>query len=106
MEIMRDEFDWNTHTGFPRIPFMYDRQEKAFFSYTVYNGDYSTKKEIYFNKLRPVNHEIIESWQIIEAFELVDDYKKGLLKEGKLREIASTLDEEDNPVIMLIKHKK
>ena len=106
MEIMRDEFDWNTRTGFPRTPLLYDRQEKAFFKYTVYNGDYSTKKEVYLNKLRPVNHEIIESWQTIEAFELVEDYKKGLLKEGKLREIASTLDEEDNPVIMLIKHKK
>ena len=105
MEIMRNEFDWNTRTGFPRTPLLYDRQEKAFFKNTVYNGDYSTKKEIYFNKLRPVNHEIIESWQTIEAFELVDDYKKGLLKDGKLKEIASKLDEEDNPVIMLIKHK-
>ena len=25
---------------------------------------------------------------------------------GKLKEIATTLDEESNPVIMLIKHKK
>lgn len=32
-------------------------------------------------------------------------YKKGQLK-GRLKEIAATLDEESNPVIMLIKHKK
>lgn len=82
---------------------MYDRQEKAFFNYTVYNGDYSTKKELYMNWLRPVNHEI-ESWQPLEAHQLVESYKKGELK-GRLKEIAATLNEESNPVIMLIKHK-
>jgi len=33
-------------------------------------------------------------------------YKKGQLKGGKLKEIASKLDEEDNPVIMLVKQKR
>jgi hypothetical protein len=56
------------------------------------------------NWLRPVNHEI-ESWQPLEAHQLVEDYEKGELK-GKLKEIAATLNEEANPVIMLIKHKK
>ena len=56
------------------------------------------------NVLMPVNHEI-ESWQSLEAYQLVESYKKGELKEGKLKEIASKLDAEDNPVIMLVKHK-
>ena len=55
--------------------------------------------------LRPVNHEI-ESWQPLESFQLVESYKKGELKDGKLNEIAAGLKEEDNPVIMLVKHKK
>jgi hypothetical protein len=104
METIKNVFDFNKRSGFPRTFFMYDRQEKAFFGYVVYNGDYSIKKEIYMNMLRPVNHEI-ESWQALEAYQLVESYKKGELK-GKLEEIAATLDEEDNPVIMLIKHKK
>ena len=104
METIRAEYDKASDTGFPRTPFMYDRQEKAFFSYVVYNGDYSTKKEINLSKLMPVNHEV-ETWQLLESFQLVEDYKKGILK-GKLKEIATKLDEEDNPVIMLIKHKK
>jgi hypothetical protein len=83
---------------------MYDRQEKAFSGYTVYNGDYSIKKEIYMNALKLVNHEI-ESWQPLEAHQLVEAYEKGELK-GKLKEIAATLDEDSNPVIMLVKHKK
>jgi hypothetical protein len=104
METIKNVYDWNTRRGFPKTFFMYDKQEKAFSGYTVYNGDYTTKKEIYMNRLRPVNHEI-ESWQPLEAYELVESYKKGELK-GKLKEIAATLDEESNPVIMLIKHKK
>jgi hypothetical protein len=104
METIRNEYNFETRRGFSRGFLMYDTQEKAFFNYTVYNGDYTTKKEIYMNHLRPVNHEI-ESWQPIEAFRLVEDYEKGILK-GRLKEIASTLDAEDNPVIMLIKHKQ
>jgi hypothetical protein len=104
METMKYVYDWNTRTGFPRTSFMYDKQEKAFFGYTVYNGDYLTKKEILMKATRPVNHEI-ESWYLLEAHQLVESYKKGELK-GKLKEIAATLDEESNPVIMLIKHKK
>jgi hypothetical protein len=104
METIKNIWDWDQRTGFPRTFFMYDKQEKDFFGYNVYNGDYSTKKEIYMNVLRPVNHEI-ESWQCLEAHELVESYEKGELK-GRLKEIAATLNEEDNPVIMLIKHKK
>jgi hypothetical protein len=105
MESMKNEYNFDTGRGFPITSFsMYDKQEKAFFGYYVYNGDYSIKKEIYMNVLRPVNHEI-ESWQPLEAHQLVESYKKGELK-GKLKEIAAKLDEEDNPVIMLIKHKK
>ena len=51
-----------------------------------------------------MNREI-ESYQKIEADELFEAYEKGQLK-GKLKEIAAKLKEEDNPVIMLIKHKK
>lgn len=104
METIKNQFNFNTRNGFPQTFFMYDRQEKAFSGYTVYNGDFSTKKEIYMNWSRPVNHEI-ESWQPIDAHELVNAYEKGQLK-GQLKEIAATLDEESNPVIMLIKHKK
>ncbi|MDR1154045.1 MAG: 6-bladed beta-propeller [Bacteroidales bacterium] len=104
METVKNVFDFNNRKGFPKAFFMYDRQEKAFFEYNVYNGDYSTKKEIYMNALRPVNHEI-ESWQSLDAEDLVESYKKGELK-GRLKEIAATLEEESNPVIMLVKHKK
>jgi hypothetical protein len=43
--------------------------------------------------------------QTLEAFDLVEAYGKGRLR-GRLIEIAATLDEESNPVIMLVKYKK
>jgi len=103
METIKNVYDFGTKRGFPRTFFMYDKQEKAFFGYTVYNSDYSNKKEIYMNALRPVDHEI-ESWQPLESIQLVKDYEDGVLK-GRLKKIAAGLKEEDNPVIMLIKHK-
>ena len=104
METMKNVFDFSTRQGFPKTFFMYDAQENDFFGYNVYNGDYSTKKEVYMNMLRPVNNDI-EYCQHIEADQLVEDYAKGILK-GRLNEIAAGLEEEDNPVIMLIKQKK
>jgi hypothetical protein len=105
METIESVYDFNAQSGFPKKYFMYDRQVKTFGGYTVYNGEYSTRKEIYMNAFRGlVNHEI-ESWLRLESNELVESYKKGELK-GKLKEIAATLDEESNPVIMLVKHKK
>jgi hypothetical protein len=104
METIEKVYNFAANTGFPQSFFMYDKQEKGLWGYTVYNSDYSTKKEMYMNALRPVNHEI-ESWQPLEAHELVESYKRGALK-GRLKEIAAELDEESNPVIMLVKHKK
>lgn len=82
---------------------MYDKQKKALFRYKVYNGDYTNDEEA-FLKSRPLNGEI-PSCQYLEAWKLVRDYNEGRLK-GRLKEIAAKLDPEDNPVIMMIKHKK
>lgn len=53
---------------------------------------------------RPINQEIM-TWQRLYADQLVESYSKGELK-GRLKEIAANLDEESNPVVMLLKKKK
>jgi hypothetical protein len=105
METIENIYDFNKQSGFPKKYFMYDRQEKTFAGYTIYNGEYLTPKEIYMSAFRRLINHDIESWLRLESHELVELYKKGELK-GKLKEIAAELDEESNPVIMLIKHKK
>jgi len=88
---------------FSATDIVYDKQENALYRYKVYNDDYNNDEEA-FLKSRPLNGEI-PSCQYLEAWKLVQDYKGGRLK-GRLKEIAAKLDPEDNPVIMLIKHKK
>lgn len=104
METIKNVYDWNTQKGFPTNYLVYDTKERSFSGYTVYNGDFITKKEIYMSATKLVSHEI-ESWYLLEADQLVESYKKGELK-GKLKETAATLNEESNPVIMLIKYKR
>lgn len=103
MESIKNVYDWDTQEGFPSKYFMYDTKERYFSGYTIYNGDFITKKEIYMSMIKPVNHDIA-SWYSLEAYQLLESFKKGELK-GKLKEITSELDEDSNPVIMLIKHR-
>ena len=102
MEIVKKEYDFVLKRGFPNVCLMYDKKNKAIFEYIVYNEDYLNKSKTFMNT-RPLGNKIA-TWQNLEAYKLVDAYKKGQLK-GKLKEIAATLDEESNPVIMLIKYK-
>ncbi|MDL2265484.1 6-bladed beta-propeller [Parabacteroides sp. OttesenSCG-928-G07] len=89
---------------------VYDRQEKKTFEYIIYNDDFTSKRPI--NNLvddifilTVINNDEIAFAEKIEAYDLVEAYKNGQLS-GRLKEIAANLDEEDNPVIMLAKHKK
>ena len=82
---------------------VYDKQQKAVFHYTLYNRDYKYQKYLRL-KGKNINDEIA-SLESLDAFDLVRDYKKGYLQ-GELKEIASKMTEEDNSVIMLMKHKK
>jgi hypothetical protein len=104
MKTVVNDFDFETGRGFNMNTLMYDKKENAIFEYAVYNDDYIEKRPLFKFMWSTYNHEIV-SCVILEAYQLVEDYKQGILK-GKLKEIASTMDEEDNPVIMLIKHKK
>jgi len=103
METLKKEVERGT-SSFPGKKIVYDKQEKTLFQYTVYNDDYVSPKTMELPSwFRSLNKEIAYS-QKIEAFELVEANEKGELK-GRLKEIAAGLDEEDNPVIMLVKHK-
>lgn len=104
MESIKNVYDFRKEEGFPKTYFVYDTQEKDFFSYIIYNGDYSYKKELYMVMFTPINTKG-ELWATIDAFDLCKDYKEGKLK-GKLKDIAAKLGEDDNRVIMLVKPKK
>ena len=101
MQTVRNEFIFEKGDGFYTDELVYDKEEKALFQAAVYNGDYAEKRPVAMSAA-PINREI-EHATSLDAFRLVEIYEKGQLKDGKLKEIASRLDEDDNPVIMLVK---
>lgn len=103
MHSMKGTFDFDKRRGFPTTPLMYDTEEKRFYEATVLNGDFTEKRTLNMTS-RPINNKIA-TFDCLAAPQLVEAYEKEGLK-GKLKEIAAGLDEEANPVIMLITYKK
>lgn len=89
--------------GFSKTDWVYDREERTLCEYTLYNADY-TNRELVNMVLWETRNDKIGFWQKIEAYKLVNSYRKGELK-GKLKETAASLEESSNPVIMLVKNK-
>ena len=107
METVKREYDRETRT-YPFTDLVYDKQANEIFQFILYNDDYSVKTPINMRirttPLYPLKNGIA-FWHKLESYQLVESYKKGELK-GRLKEIAAELDEESNPVIMLVKHRK
>ena len=103
METVKNVFNFEKGNGFYADVLMYDKEEKAIFQVAVYNDDYAEKRPVVMTA-KSINCEI-EGVASLDASRLVEIYKKDQLKDGKLKEIVSRLDEEDNPVIMLVKQK-
>ena len=103
MRTVKKEYDFETNSGFPSTDLVYDKYEKRIFRCTIYNDDFTNKEQAILPWM-PMNNEIA-TWHLLQAPQLIESYERGILK-GRLKEVAAGLDEEDNPVIMLIKHKK
>jgi hypothetical protein len=103
IKTVKKAFDLSTGKGFPITDLMYDKQENAVFNITVFNDDFTTKQKVNLNS-NMVNNTIA-AFQNLPAEQLVEAYENNELK-GKLKEIAAELDEESNPVLMLMRYKK
>lgn len=110
MQIVKKEFNFEMNSGFPKKDLVYDKSENKFFEYVAYNNDFINRNPVNLAfeltplVYEPVNSEIAFA-QKLDAADLVQALVNGELK-GKLKEVASKLSEEDNPVIMIAKYKK
>jgi hypothetical protein len=101
---VKKQYSWETSKGFPMTPLIYDNKDRKIYSYTmmgmdfitnpdklatVYRYCYTTEKDLFVAK--------------IEAFELKQKEEE---LTGKLKEVASRVNEDDNPVLMLMKFKE
>lgn len=83
---------------------VYDHNTGEIYKYSFVNNDYADHLEI---SIKTLTGELPKNYGMnsLSAFRLVKAYKEGKLQ-GKLKEVASRLDEEDNPVLMLVKFKE
>jgi hypothetical protein len=100
MRLSKKTFD------FLSIPLVLNKQTEEITEQNFYNKDDLNKKNIYFG-LRPENIKHADNntyYALLQAYQLKDLYEKGELQD-KLKEIASEINEDDNPVLMIVKFK-
>lgn len=86
----------------PKVNLVYDKKDNKIYRYEVYNADFDGRKENLTGCA--LDNTIAFSAQLL-ADELKEAETQGKLK-GELKQIASALHEDDNPVILLAKYKE
>lgn len=105
LQLMEKSMDFKTFKGFPTTDLVYDTQEKAIYAYKMHNQDFTDNRSFSLS-LHP-NTTLdsgIWAFKVLQSDDLINTLNEGKLQ-GPLKDIVSTLDEESNPVIMLIKRK-
>lgn len=83
---------------------VHDNNKSTWSEYTLYNEDYVNSRPINLFAWRTKNDQI-GYWHKLDASQLLDALAKEELT-GKLKNIAATLNEDSNPVIMLATDKQ
>jgi flagellar assembly factor FliW len=105
MDMVVREADFENLTAFPRTPIVYDKEEKQVYQCVLVNDDYPNLKQGGIDENRNFkSRENATTVIMFQVYELIEAYQKGELK-GKLKEVASKLTDDDNPVLMVAKFK-
>ena len=84
--------------------YMYDRKADEWFEPIYYNHDINNHnihpKFINISAV-PYGYGLVQ----LNAMDLIEAYNKNQIADEKLKKIASKLQEEDNPVLMILKFK-
>lgn len=102
VQIIEKDFDFEKMRGFEMKNLMYDREEKAFYEAEVSNADFQDGPAVHM--IANALNKGVTTTQTLPAADLVEARKEGRLQ-GHLNEIAAGLDEESNPVLVLMKAK-
>ncbi len=108
MQAVERSFNFGIDKDVPRTNLIYDKTEQTAYEGEVINRDFEgTPVNLWFahRVIMEFNDDEIAFATRLEAPDLVEAYNDGKLR-GPLKEIASSLDEEDNPVILIAKYKR
>ena len=102
-------YDPTMRTGFETKDLFFDKTKNALYEYHIENADFDSEQSFNLVNPRPslsfFNNDTIAFITRMEAPDLIEALNDGKLR-GPLKEIASGLDEEDNPVLMVARYKK
>ena len=108
MQAVERSFNFGVDKDVPRTNLIYDKTEQTAYEGEVINRDFEGMPvNLWFahRVIMEFNDDEIAFATRLEAPDLVEALNDGKLR-GPLKEIASSLDEEDNPVLMIAKYKK
>ena len=108
MQAVERSFNFGIDKDVPRTNLIYDKTEQTAYEGEVINRDFEgTPVNLWFahRVIMEFNDDEIAFATRLDAPDLVEALNDGKLR-GPLKEIASRLDEEDNPVILIAKYKK
>jgi hypothetical protein len=99
LQTIERKYDWETNRGFETVNLIYDKASGELFEGRLVNEDFD-------NRMFPLMNSISAGTFVfgVQPFELLELHEAGKLR-GRLAEIAPTLKEDDNPVMMIVKFK-
>jgi hypothetical protein len=102
LKTIERRWDFATGEGFEEVNLIYDRRAGEFFEGGVVNADYTDEQTFGFS----INAGVPGGTYVtgLQAISMVDLHAAGKLN-GRLAEIAPTLKEDDNPVMMIATFK-
>lgn len=101
---LEKDFDLKKMKGFEQQDYMIDKRDNNLFIPVVLNGDFTNERRIDIGVHKILSDKNVFAYQVIEAAELVESKENEGLK-GKLKSVAMTLNDESNPVVMILKNK-
>jgi hypothetical protein len=105
LQTVERKMDMESWDGFQKKNLFYEKASDEIFEGTLVNGDYVDRKELWGQYEGPKQDIPANTFVYgLQPFELLDLHEAGKLQ-GKLAEIAPTLKEDDNPVMMIMKFK-
>lgn len=100
--VLEKDFNFETMKGYANRNLIYDKQEQAVFTPVLLNDDYSEKTEMSIGVQGSVQSDrSVLASQIIQASDLIEANGKGILKDN-LKKFIPHIDEESNPVVMIL----
>ena len=103
---IKKEWDFKANKGFPETYYVFDKKFSQFYELEdIINKDYIEDGHTYLTACNNVDVPTNHCVKTMNVEKLCQSYQEGKLK-GTLKEVASKLKEDDNPVLMIVHLKR